>query len=225
MILTGVSMRDRKYILGLFSIFFITTIFAEENKILWDFGLIIKPYVQQSLPKKNIKSLSNSVIEAPFQNKALIANPFVPPTLISFDNKVSAPPVFSEFLDKISFNNIQQIKLLAGRLTMQINYQPIIDIISQIDLRQLDENDYLDLNYWLANAFLHTGKYKEAEDVILTNLELKMEDRFHFLLAMTYESQGRIDDAQEEYLKFVKQYPKSDYKVTALIKARMLGQK
>ena len=107
---------------------------------------------------------------------------------------------------------------------MQINYQPIIDIISQIDLRQLDENDYLDLNYWLANAFLHTGKYKEAEDVILTNLELKMEDRFHFLLAMTYESQGRIDNAQEEYLKFVKQYPKSDYKVTALIKARILGR-
>ena len=224
MILIGVSMRDRKYILGLFSIFFITTIFAEENRILWGFGLIIKPYVQQSLPKKKIKSLSNSVIEAPFQNKALIANPFVPPTLISFDNKVSTPPVFSEFLNKISFNNIQQITLLVGRLTMQSNYQPIIDIISQIDLRQLDENDYLDLNYWLANAFLHTGKYKEAEDVILTNLELKMEDRFHFLLAMTYESQGRIYDAQEEYLKFVKQYPKSDYKVTALIKARILGR-
>ena len=51
-----------------------------------------------------------------------------------------------------------------------------------------------------------------------------MEDRFHFLLAMTYESQGRIYDAQEEYLKFVKQYPKSDYKVTALIKARILGR-
>ena len=51
-----------------------------------------------------------------------------------------------------------------------------------------------------------------------------MDERFYFLLAMIYESQGKIKEAQEEYLEFIKQFPKSDYKITALIKARMLGR-
>jgi len=51
------------------------------------------------------------------------------------------------------------------------------------------------------------------------------DDRFHFLLAMTYESQGRIKAAQEEYLEFINQFPNSEYKMTALIKARMLGRR
>ena len=113
---------------------------------------------------------------------------------------------------------------MASRLSIQNYYQPIIDMISQIDFKQLDEDDYLDINYWIADAFLHTGKYSEAEDVILTNMSFAKDDRFHFLLAMTYESQGRIKEAQEEYLRLNKQFPKSDYKVTALIKARMLGR-
>ena len=108
---------------------------------------------------------------------------------------------------------------------MQINYQPIIDMISQIDFSQLDENDCLDLNYWLANAFLHTGKYTEAENIIHTNMAFAQDDRFHFLMAMTYESQGKIKVAQEEYLKFINQFPNSDYKMTALIKARILGRR
>ena len=109
---------------------------------------------------------------------------------------------------------------------MQINYQPIIDMISQIDFNQLDENDCLDLNYWLANAFLQTGKYTEAENVIHTSMAFTTkDDRFHFLLAMTYESQGKKMAAQEEYLEFINQFPNSEYKMTALIKARMLGRR
>ena len=49
------------------------------------------------------------------------------------------------------------------------------------------------------------------------------DDRFHFLLAMNYEAQGKIRDAREEYLKFVKQFPQSDYKMAALIKSRILN--
>ena len=218
-------MMNKKYLLELFSLFLITTLFAEDSRMLWDFGVIIKTSVQQIDPIKNVKSLSNSEIDVSSQDKALIANPFIPPTLASLDEKVYDPPIISESLDEISLNNIHQVKLLAGRLTMQINYQPIIDMISQIDFNQLDENDCLDLNYWLANAFLHTGKYTEAENVIHTNMAFIKDDRFHFLLAMTYESQGRINAAHEEYLEFINQFPNSEYKMTALIKARMLGRR
>ena len=217
-------MTNKKYLLELFSLFFITTLFAEESRMLWDFGVIIKTSVQQIDPIKNVKSISNSEIDVSSQDKALIANTFIPPTLASLDEKVYDPPIISGYLDEISLNNIHQVKLLAGLLTMQINYQPIIDMISQIDFNQLDENDCLDLNYWLANAFLHTGKYTEAENVIHTNMAFTKDDRFHFLLAMTYEAQGKIKNARKEYLRFIKQFPKSDYKVTALIKARILGR-
>ena len=55
-------------------------------------------------------------------------------------------------------------------------------------------------------------------------MDLTVDDRFHFLLAMTYESQGDINKAIEEYIEFSKQFPKSDYKVAALIKTRILGR-
>ena len=126
---------------------------------------------------------------------------------------------------EIPFNNIHHVKILVSRLSLQINYQPIIDIINQIDFSQLDENDSIDLYYWLANAFLHTGQYTKAENLILTIMKSKVDDRFHFLLAMTYESHGEIMEAREEYLRFINQFPKSDYKVTALIKTRMLGRR
>ncbi len=218
-------MTNKKCLLGLFSIFFLTTIFSEENRTLWDFGVIIKTSVQINDSEKNIQFLSNSELDPPFEIKALIADPFIPPTVASLDEKGYDSPIILESLDEISLNNIHQIKLLAGRLTMQINYQPIIDLISQVDFSQLDENDRIDLNYWLANAFLQTGQYTEAEDVINTNMMFTKDDRFHFLLAMTYESQNRIKVAREEYMRFIKQFPKSDYKMTALIKARMLGRR
>ena len=82
MILTGASMTNREYLLGLFSIFFITTtIFAGKSRVLWDFGVVIKISDQQSSPEKNIISLSNSKIEASSQIRALIADPFISPTI------------------------------------------------------------------------------------------------------------------------------------------------
>ena len=226
MILIGASMKIRKYLLGLFSFFFITTIFAERNRVLWDFGLVINTSVNQSAPAEIIKSIPNLGIDPSSQARALIADPFIPPTLISIakKNKGHDTPTFGESWDESSLENIYQVKLLAGRLTMQNNYQLVIDMISQINFSQLDDNDCLDLNYWLANAFLHAGQYTEAEDIILANMALAMNDRFHFLLAMTYEFHGRLQKAREEYLKFINQFPKSDYKVTALIKARTLDR-
>jgi len=218
-------MMNRKYLIGLFSILFITTIFSQGNRVLWDFGVVINTYAQHSPTEKSIKSISSSKKEFSYKDKALIGSSFIPPTLITFDKKVNNIPILLEYLAEISLDNIQQVKLLANRLTMQINYQPIIDMISQIDLKQLDENDFLDFNYLLADALFQTGEYKAAENVILTNVPLTIDDRSHFLLAMTYESQGRINDARNEYLKFITQFPKSDYKVTALIKTRMLGRR
>ena len=165
-------MMNRKYLIGLFSILFITTIFSQGNRVLWDFGVVINTYAQHSPTEKSIKSISSSKKEFSYQDKALIGASFIPPTLITFDKKVNNIPILLESLAEISLDNIQQVKLLANRLTMQINYQPIIDMISQIDLKQLDENDFLDFNYLLADALFQTGKYKEAEDVILSKIDL-----------------------------------------------------
>ena len=214
-------MMNRKYLLGLFSIFFITIIFAGRNRVLWDFGVIINTTVQQR-SEKNMDSLSNSEIES-FRIEGLLADPFIPPNLFSPYEKVYDTPIVLESFGEVSINNISQVKLLASRLTMNINYQAIIDMISKIDFSKLNKHDALDLNYWLANAFFYTGKYAKSEDLILSNIAFAIDGRFHFLLAMTYESQGKIKDAQKEYLELIKQFPKSDYKVASLIKARMLG--
>ena len=196
---------------------------AFQKAFRWLWKALKTPFEQSSY-KKNIKSLSNSKIETDSQIKALIANPFIPPTLASPNEKVYDITPFSEYLDEISFNNIHQVKLLIGQLTMRNNYKAIIDMISQFDFSKLDENDCTDLNYWLANAYLHTGNHREAENIILNNLSFSRDARLHFLLAMTYESGGRKKEAQEKYLNFIKQYPESEYKVTALIKTRMLGR-
>ena len=155
----------------------------------------------------------------------MLADPFIPPTLIFNVEKKNKLPFLSESLNYLSLHNINQVKLFASRLTMQTNYQTIIDLISKIDFSQLEKDDYLDLNYWLSNAFLHTGKYKKAEDVIIANMEFALESRFHFLLAMTYEAQDERIKAQQEYLKFIDRFPQSEYKVSAQIKTRILGRR
>ena len=217
-------MRNKKIFLGLFSIFFITPIFTDENEMLWDFGVIINTSVNHNGAEKIISPLSNSETEPFSKTNALIADPFIPPTLISTGEKRYKPQFLSESLNVLSLNNINQVKLFASRLTMQTNYQLIIDIISQINFSLVNKNDSLDLMYWLANALLYTGKYKEAEDVIHANMPLATDDRFHFLLAMTYEVQGKKKESWEEYLKFIQQFPKSDYKMAALIKSRILDR-
>jgi len=217
-------MTNRKYLLGLFSIFFITTIFSEGNRILWDFGVVIKTPVQQKDIKiKNIKSIKYSEIESLSQVNALIANPFIPPTVSHVDEKTYDAQYLLGNVEGISLKDISRIKLQVGWLTIQNNFQAIIDMIRKIDLNQLNENDSVDLNYWLANAFLHIGNFNEAEAVILANMTTT-DDRFHFLLAMIYESQGKVKEARDKYLNFVIQFPNSYYKVTALIKAGMLGR-
>ena len=57
-------------------------------------------------------------------------------------------------------------------------------------------------------GYIQPGKtilegYTEAEEIILANMALAMNDRFHFLLAITYEFHGKIQEAREEYLKFI----------------------
>ena len=155
---------------------------------------------------------------------ALIANPFISPTLSPLGEKVYDITNILESVNEISLKNIHQIKLLASWFTLNINYPPIIEMISKIDFSKLEKNNGLDLNYWLANALLHTGQCTEAQDILHTNMALTLDDRSHFLLAMTYECQGDIRKAQEEYLEFIKQFPKSDYRAAALIKTRILGR-
>ena len=224
MIWIGISMRNKKIFLGLFSIFFITPIFTDENEMLWDFGVIINTSVNHNDSGKIISPFSNLETEPFPHSNALIADPFISPTLISTREKIYKPQFLPESFNALSLNNIYQVKLFASRLTMQTNYQLIIDIISQINFSLVNKNDSLDLMYWLANALLYTGNYKEAEDVIHANMPLATDDRFHFLLAMTYEVQGKKKESWEEYLKFIKQFPKSDYKMAALIKSRILDR-
>ena len=188
-------------------------------------GLIASIYFMLKIPmlfEINMKNVSTAEVESSSFSMALIANPFIPPTPSSFGEKVNSPTVLAESLDEISINNIHRVKLLVSRLTMNMNYLPIIDLISKIDLNKLVRKDFLDLNYWFANALLQTGKCSEAKNIIITNLVFAKDDRYHFLLALTYEKLGRTDEAKEEYLKFIKQFPKSDYAMSALIKARML---
>ena len=98
-------------------------------------------------------------------------------------------------------------------------------MLNQVDFSKLNQDDYLNLNYWLANALLNTGKYVEAERLIIKTIKNTSDDRFHFLLALTYDSQGEKKKANLELLKLINQFPQSDYKATALIKARMLGRR
>ena len=224
MIWIGISMKNEKIFLGLFSIFSITLIFSNENEMLWDFGVIINTSINHNGSEKIISSLSNLETESSSQTNALLADPFIPPTLVSNGEKRYKPQFLQESLNSLSLNNINQVKLIASRLTMQTNYQLIIDIIGQINFSGVDNNDSLDLMYWLANALLYTGKYKEAEDVINANMPLATDDRFHFLLAMTYEVQGKKGKSWEEYMKLIKKFPQSDYKMAALIKSRILDR-
>ena len=80
-------MINRKCLWGLFSIFFITIIFAEGNRVLWDLGVVINTSIQQTTPN-NVNSLSHSTIESYSQTMALIANTFISPTLSSIGEKV-----------------------------------------------------------------------------------------------------------------------------------------
>ena len=114
-----------------------TTAFTEERSVMWDFGVIINNSVQPIQHNVKIQSPPKQLIQEHSQDKALIADPFIPPTLTSLTKTASDLPFFSEPFDGISLNNIYQVKLLAGRLTMQYDYQTIIDMIYHTQLIML----------------------------------------------------------------------------------------
>jgi len=216
-------MKNNKTIFLLFGFTIITVLFSEEKQILWDLGVIIyapAQYVESNedpmLPKKVITNNSNI--------KALISNPFIPPRIVFNEKNVLNSQMNSIFINEVYSDNINQIKLFAAQLSVQSIYQPIIDMINHLDVGNFKDNDIVELNYWLANALCNTGQYAKAENVILDNYTSIMNDESHFLLAIIFEHQNKIENAREEYLKLIDKFPSSDYKMAATIKARMLDQ-
>ena len=217
-------MRNRKKIVTVFSILLITTLFSKNNTFLWDFGVIIEDSGQKIIRVKDNYNLSNSRIDSYPQVQAQFSNSFVPPTEISPFKTQTNKEVSINIFDEINPENIYEVELLTGKLTLQNNYQSIIDILEKFDFSNLDENENVKLNYWFANAFFNIGEYKKSENIINEISRHLLDDQTCFLLAMIYEKKGEIIKAQREYWKFIDQFPDSDYKVTALIKARMLDR-
>ena len=188
-------------------IFLITfQLFSQENNILWDLGVIIET------PKKNLNETPNG--------RALISNSFISPTHKS--NKNTSTTFKNIYHNQFPKNDIKQIKTIITKLTIKELYQPIIDLIRELNLDDFQANELQEINYWLANAFLNTGQYEMAENILLNNFQNENDDKSNFLLATIFERQNKRKKAQKEYLNFIKKYPNSDYKMSALIKARML---
>ncbi|MEE2858962.1 MAG: tetratricopeptide repeat protein [Candidatus Neomarinimicrobiota bacterium] len=188
-------------------IFLITfQLFSQENNILWDLGVIIEA------PKKKLNETPNG--------RALISNSFISPTYKS--NKKTTTTFENIYHNQFPKNDIKQIKTIITKLTIKELYQPIIDLIRELNLDDFQANELHEINYWLANAFLNTGQYEMAENILLNNSQNENDDKSNFLLATIFEHQNKRKKAQKEYLNFIKKYPNSDYKMSALIKARML---
>lgn len=202
MILNGNNMKNKFYF-----IFLITfQLFSQENNILWDLGVIIEA------PKKNLNETPNG--------RALISNSFISP--IHKSNKNTSTTFKNIYHNQFPKNDIKQIKTIITKLTIKELYQPIIDLIRGLNLDDFQANELQEINYWLANAFLNTGQYEMAENILLNNFQNENDDKSNFLLATIFERQNKRKKAQKEYLNFIKKYPNSDYKMSALIKARML---
>ena len=156
--------------------------------MLWDFGVVIN----QSNPKT--KLLLKPEIDTAPKIKAMISDPFIPPTIASISERKHDISSFSESGGDYSLNDIYEVELLAGRLTMQNNYQMVIDVMEKVDSNSLNDKDRLDLDYWFANALLQTGEYSKAKDLIIETMNLTVgDDRFHFLLAMRAQGvQARV---------------------------------
>ena len=213
-------MTNRKYFL--IFILSITTIFPQETRKLWDFGVLIKNPTKNINNNKTLTPLSDLDNNNSNEINAFISDPFIPPISNTMIKKENNTLFILESLYEMPLNNISQAKLLAGRLNMQKDYLPIIEMITHIDFQKLNTRDFIDLNYLLANALFHTGAFIQAEKVILSTKIHSSDDNLQFLLAMIYESQGRIKDAQKQYYEFIKRFPQSNYKVTAQIKTQLI---
>ena len=216
-------MKNKRIIFSLIGFTLIAILFSEEKQILWDLGVIIQASSQYVEYNEN-HTLSKKTITNNSKIKALISNPFIPPRSIFNEKNVLNSQINSISINEVFSDNIDQMKLLAAKLSVQAMYQPIINMISHLDVSNLENNDLAELNYWLANALCHTGQYTKAENVLLNNYKSIMNDESHFLLARIFEYQNKTKNARDEYLKLIKKFPSSDYKMAATIKARMLDQ-
>ena len=227
MILTGVNMMDKKCVLGFCVMGLFCSMVFSENDILWDFGVVIR---QPDL-QNNSKDVSRQypTKQKVFQAKinAVIADPFIPPVRSTFPPDVSDPLIYklSKKLTELTLEkNIYQIGSMAKKYYLKKNYRYVIELLFQRDLDMLSVQKRSDLEYLLAGAFYHTGKYKKAREQVLSLLKQTKSARLYLLLAMIYESLGENNIAKENYLKLITQFPDSDYIISARIKSRILDR-
>ena len=220
--LTGASMMGKTIVLGCCLGILFSSVFSEE-RVLWDFGVVIKKSEKTVDSSQNFvkKEQSNTTINA------VLSDPFIPPVKSTHPSLLPNHIAFQQ--QKINFKlnpemKLNQVFLLTGKKYLQKNYQSVIVILEQVDLTQLPDNERHDLEYWLADALYQTGEYSKAQEVATSTLEKNKIDRICLLLAMIYESQGNHKKAKKQYLKLATQYPKSDYISSARIKSRILGQ-
>ena len=84
--------------LGILFLAMISNIFSEEKTIIWDFGVVINEISQPALTReKNARSpIKLSHQTQIFQNKALIADPFIAPTQKIILDQVLNPSILSK---------------------------------------------------------------------------------------------------------------------------------
>ena len=225
MILIGINMMDKKYVLGCCMIGVFYSMLFSGNNILWDFGVIIRQPDLQNNPKDINHPANQKVIQA--QINAVISDPFIPPIRSAFPPDIYDPLVYTlpkRFTELALKKNIYQIELMAKKYYLKKKYQHVIELLHQRNLDMLSEQNKSDLEYLLANAFYHTGGYKKAREQVLSLLKQNKSDRLYLLLAMIYESLSENNTAEEYYLKLIVQFPDSDYLNSAKIKYRILGQ-
>ena len=220
--LTGVSMTGKTIVLGYCLGILFSTVFSEE-RVLWDFGVVIKKSEKIAVSSQNFvkKEQSNTKINA------VISDPFIPPVKSTHPSLLLNHIAYQQQDFNLELNpemKLNQVFLLTGKNYLQKNYQSVIVILKQVDLTQLPDNERHDLEYWLADAFYQTGEYSKAQEIATSALEKNESDRLCLLLAMIYESQGNHKKAKKQYLNLVTQYPNSDYISSARIKFRILGQ-
>ena len=227
MILTGVNMIDKKCVLGFCMMGLFCSMVLSENDIYWDFGVVISPPDLQNNPKD--ASRQNPTKQKVFQAKinAVIADPFIPPVRSTFPLDISDPSAYklSKNLTELTLEkNIYQIRSIVKKYYLKKNYNYVIELLYQKNLDMLSEQNRSDLEYLLAGAFYHTGKYKKAREQVLSLLKQNKSARLYLLLAMIYESLGENNIAKEHYLKLIDQFPDSDYIISARIKSRILDR-
>ena len=155
--LTGVSMTGKTFVLGCC----LGILFSEE-RVLWDFGVVIKKSEKNAGSSQNFvkKEQSNTKINA------VISDPFIPPV------KSTHPSLFLNHIayQQQDFNfelnpemKLNKVFLLTGKKYLQKKYQSVIAILEQIDLTQLAHHERHDLEYWLADAFYQAGEYSKAQ--------------------------------------------------------------